>query len=227
MTKTRAPKVAVLEAPRLPGQFEAGRLESDVELEGVVVTEQDLSDGGVFDLSLEGSRVERCRLTGAVFERLSLKDCEFVDCEMSEAFLKLMEAERVRFAACRMTGAVLTSAAMHQVRFTDCRMEGVNLRMSEGLLLAFEACEMREIDLYGGSLTNSTFTGCDLTGAELSELRLDNVRFEGGSLADIRGAMSLRGATVSGDLVLPMVPAVFAAAGVLIEDRKTANEVDE
>ena len=215
-----------VEPPRLLEGLEPGRLESDVELEGLVITEQDLSDGGVFDLSLEGSRLERCRLTGAVFERLALKDCEFVDCEMSGAFLKSMEAERVRFAGCRMTGAVMTSAAMHHVRFDECLMEGVNLRMFEGLVLAFDTCEMREIDFYGGSLTNSTFTASDLTGAEFSKLQLDNVCFAGGSLAELRGALSLRGGTISSDLVMPLVPLVFAEAGIRIEDGSEPDQQD-
>lgn len=176
MTKTRAATSTQVEPPRPAGQLEPARMESDLELEGVVITEQDVSDGGVFDLSLDGSRLERCRMTGAVFERLSLKDCELVDCELSGTFLKNVEAERVQFTRCRMTGAVMTSAAMHHVRFVECLMQGVNLRMAEGLVLAFDACDLREVDMYAGNLTNSTFTSCDLTGAELSNLRLEAAR---------------------------------------------------
>ena len=226
MTKTKTGKGAAVtvEPPRLADRLEPGRIESDSELEAAVITGQDLSDLGIADASLDGCRVERCRLTGALFERLSLRDCEFVDCEMSGSFLKAMEAERVRFAACRMTGAVLSSAAMHHTRFVDCLMEGVNLRMFEGLVMAFDACEMREVDMYSGSLTNASFTGCDLTRADFSKLRLEAVRFAGGTLEGLRGPLALRGATLSSDLVLPLLPSLLSELKIVVEDEEGQSE---
>lgn len=64
----------------------------------------------------------------------------------------------------------------------------------------------------------------ELEGLVVSDLDLSD-RNVGGSLADVRGAASLRGATISRDLVLPMVPALFADSGITLTDDNNPGHV--
>src|SRR4051794_31421860 len=78
-----------------------------IDLHDTEVTDLDWGGMRAFSLTIERTRIERGRFTGASFEEVHLKDCELVDCELSGAAFLRLYAKRVELRSCRMMGLVV------------------------------------------------------------------------------------------------------------------------
>jgi uncharacterized protein YjbI with pentapeptide repeats len=61
------------------------------------------------------------------------------------------------------------------------------------------------------------FERCDLSGADLSAADLDGADLRGSRVESLRGAASLRGATVGATQLITLAPGFAAALGVRVE----------
>jgi uncharacterized protein YjbI with pentapeptide repeats len=111
----------------------------------------------------------------------------------------------------------VSRARLRHVRFADVKLDGIDMRLTRAEHLAFTGCTMNDVDFYEATLDQVTVDGCDLRNAHFAGARAHDLMLRGCNLEGLRGASSLRGATVSSDQVLPVALSLFAEVGISIE----------
>jgi uncharacterized protein YjbI with pentapeptide repeats len=157
-------------------------------------------------------------LVGIDVERFRARDSVLVDCDLAGALLEDVNLNVVTLERCRLTGAVLAGARLRKVRFVDCVLDDVNLRGVIGEDVVFEGCSLRSADLAAARMPGARLLRCDLTGIEVSNVDLQGASLHGSTLADVRGATSLRGVRIDPTQLLPLALPVLAAQGVTVTD---------
>jgi hypothetical protein len=173
----------------------------------------------VADLTLQECRWVGVDLSGRSFGGLRCRDTQFVHCDLSGAVLDDATLQRVTFTDCRLTGTVLAGAALTDVRITDCRADLLNLRMATGKYLLVENTALTGADLYRFRGEAVGLVGCDLTDANLADAELTGAYLHGSTIRDVRGALSLRGARISADQLVPVGAALLAALDIEVGDQ--------
>lgn len=188
------------------------------------------------------------RFTGEVFETLGagdvaladhiVIDCQFVNCDLTEASFNGSQLVDCRFENCELAMADLTDAVLQTVEFDTCRLTGVNFGAVRRLPIVPEAklkdCDLSFTSFREMDLTTWSFEGCRFNEAEVVRCGLKGVSFANADLtrctfqrndlaeADLRGARgyvispldnNLRGMRVS----LPEALGLLAAVGVEVE----------
>ena len=136
--------------------------------------------------------------------------------DLSGLVLEGASLTRVSFAGCRMTGIVLAGATLQDVRMDGSRVDLANLRMAQAGYLLTEDSSLRQAEFYQASISDSALLDCDLTGADFTECRVSNLELHGSVPDELRGALSLRVATISPDQVLALAPSLLAGAGIRV-----------
>ncbi len=206
--------------PRLPLELrphEVEGLDDDASWEGVEVRGSCVG-GHATDLDISECAVRSVPFTGGRIDGLQVSDAVFDACDLSGLILDRARLTRVEFRSCRLLGAVAIGAVLRDVRFVDCRLDDANLRMATGERVAFGSSSMRAVDLYGAELIDARFVDCDLTEAQFSDVRLTGGRFQGSSLATIRGAASLRGVTIDTAQIVPLALRLFGTFDIAVAD---------
>lgn len=197
-----------------PATVESGAVWDGVE----ALSETDVPEH-VADLDLRESRWVDADLSGRRFTGLRCRDTQFEHCDLSGAILDEAVLTRVTFANCRLTGTVLSGATLDDVRISDSRADLASLRMARAKFLLLENTVLHAADFYEFAGTGCGLIDCDLTGANFSDARLTGLRLHGSVLDDVTGALSLRGARISADQLVPMGAAVLAAVDIAVSDR--------
>ncbi|HXW78778.1 MAG TPA: pentapeptide repeat-containing protein, partial [Acidimicrobiales bacterium] len=91
---------------------------------------------------------------------------------------------------------------------------------SSGDRVGFERCDLTNADLYAAQFPGSCFFDSDLTGAELSQASLAKARMHGSTLEALRGAVSLRGTTISSVQLVPVALQVLAVLEINVDDER-------
>jgi hypothetical protein len=65
---------------------------------------------------------------------------------------------------------------------------------------------------------------CDLNGADFSQAVLPGAKFQGSSLAEIKGGEYLRDVVIDSSQVLPLALRVFSALGIRVDDERSLRE---
>jgi uncharacterized protein YjbI with pentapeptide repeats len=111
---------------------------------------------------------------------------------------------------------VLSGAELRDVRISGSSADLMNLRMAEATYLIVEDSSLRQAELYRATIAHGGFVDCDLTGADFSGCTLSAFDLRGSVLDDLRGALSLRGATITPDQIVAVAPSLLAAVGVAV-----------
>jgi uncharacterized protein YjbI with pentapeptide repeats len=172
----------------------------------------------VADLTLQECRWVGADLSGRVFTGLRCRDTRFVHCDLSGAVLEDAALRRVSFTDCRLTGTVLAGADLADVHVLDSRADMVNLRMAEARHLLIENTALTGADFYRFRGADCGLVGCDLTGTNFADAELTGAYLHGSTIRDIRGALSLRGARISADQLVPVGAALLAALDIEVGD---------
>jgi uncharacterized protein YjbI with pentapeptide repeats len=186
---------------------------SDVEM-GAHLAQVELRESVWINADLAGRHLSgfRCR------------DMRFERCDLSGAVLDAASLTRVLFTGCRMTGVVLSGATLQDVHIRECRADMAYLRMARADFLLVEDSSLREADCYQATLAHTGLLGCDLRSANFHDCRMTDVDLHDSTLDDLRGALSLRGASISPDQLLPLAPSLLAAAGINITQTARQRE---
>lgn len=213
------------EAPDLPADLEAapagvvvgGELWDCVEADAQVrVPER------VADLRIQESRWVGGQLAGVRFTGLECRDVEFVQCDLSGARLEEALLTRVVFTDCRLTGTAFDGAQLTDVRITDSTADLAGFRMAKARFLLVENTSLHGADLYELDGEHCALLGCDLGEASFDAARLREVDLHGSTVDDIRGALSLRGARISPDQILPLATSLLDALRIQVTEQPPA-----
>jgi uncharacterized protein YjbI with pentapeptide repeats len=216
MAKERFP--SALE-PRLSDLVETSelQLESEDEIEALHV--QNVSFDGEADfVELTNSHFDRVVFTGSLFNKLSVVDVIFEDCEFSAAVFEDSTLTRVQFRRCRLSGISAPALKARDVSFIECKLDQANFRMTE-----WERCQLIECDLQDAEFIDAIFRitqmrNCLLDHAEFSFARVESLSLHGSRLDDLRGAEHLRNAVIRSDQVAVLAMSLLASAGIEVDD---------
>ena len=220
--KARRPKLRP-DPPDVPATRDPAPelVESGDTLDGVEADADVEVPEHVADLTLQECRWVGADLSGRSFGGLRCRDTEFVHCDLSGAVLEDAGLTRVRFTDCRLTGMVLAGATVTDVHIQDSRADLLNLRMAEARYLLVENTALTGADFYRFRGEGCGLVGCDLTGVNFADAELSGAYLHGSAIRDVRGALSLRGARISADQLVPMGAAVLAALEIEVSDLPT------
>jgi uncharacterized protein YjbI with pentapeptide repeats len=209
------------EPPDLPDEFDP----APDAVEGGTVW--DCVEGGtgvrvprhVADLRIQESRWAGGSLSGVRFTGLECRDTEFVNCDLSGAALDGAVLTRVVFTGCRLTGTAFDGTTLTDVRITDSSADLAGFRMAKAQFLLVENTSLHGADFYEFDAQHCALLGCDLAGANFDAARLREADLHGSTVDDVRGALSLRGARISPDQIVPLAAGLLDALGIEVTEQ--------
>lgn len=212
------------EAPDLPTELETaplvlegGALWDCVEAGGQVRAPEQVAD-----LRIQESRLVGGQLAGVRFTGLECRDVEFVHCDLSGARLDEAVLTRVVFTDCRLTGTAFDGAQLTDVRITDSTADLAGFRMTKARFLLVENTSLHGADFYDFDGEHCALLGCDLAEASFDRARLRETDLHGSTVDDVRGALSLSGARISPDQIVPMASSLLDALGIQVTEQPPA-----
>jgi uncharacterized protein YjbI with pentapeptide repeats len=186
--RLRRPAGGTEEADELADELAAG-----VELDGA-----DLAESRREPLTVVDSVLRRCDLSAAVWQQVTVRQTELLDCRALGLRLSVDLAQDVYVEGCRFDSAVL-------------RVERVR-----GLVV-FAGCSFAEAVLCG-DLSAVVFADCTFAGAEFAATAAEGCDLRGSRLAGARGLLTLRGARVTADQTLAVAARLAVEAGLTVEE---------
>ena len=204
------------------------------ELPAASPADQDLEDGGVYELlaftdldlsgrEVTGAEIEACRygnvnLSQGRLRRTLIRDVAFDRCDLANLRALDCSLTRVSVTASRMTGLSWLDDHLRDVTFDGCRIDLSSFRASKFDDVVFTGCRMEQADFVDADLRGARFEGCDLTGAQFSGARMTGARLTRCELTGISGVTSMRGAIVTSADAVALAFILAGALGITIED---------
>ncbi|HEY6538596.1 MAG TPA: pentapeptide repeat-containing protein [Candidatus Dormibacteraeota bacterium] len=169
-------------------------------------------------LLVDGARLARTDLSESRFDKPSLADVVFTDCNLANARWSEAALTRVEFQGCQMTGFDVNSGALLDVQFSGCKLFLSSFRLLGQAKVHFTDCEMDGTDFHGVDLRRARFTRCLLAGSLFHGARAEGLDLRGSELAGLQGVDGLRGAGVDRFQLLDLTEALAAHAGLVTLD---------
>jgi uncharacterized protein YjbI with pentapeptide repeats len=208
-------------APRLTSEravVDHASLVDEDEWLGETVVGADLARSFAEHARIVGTELRGVVLTAANLHRCTLTDVRLVECELSGAMFTESQWLRVEIVNCRMSGAVVSQSRLRHVRFLEDKLDGADFRIVTAERVVFDQCAMADADFYDARLQSVDFDRCDLRRAHMSGVVARDLRLHGSQLEGLRGAASLRGASITFDQVLPLALGLFNEVGIKVTD---------
>jgi uncharacterized protein YjbI with pentapeptide repeats len=158
----------------------------------------DLAESRRSPLSLIDTVLRRCDLSAAVWQGVTMRQVELLDCRALGLRLSLDLAQDVYLEGCRFDAATLRIS----------RVRG---------LVVFDGCTFTDA-VVGGDLSAVVFSGCSFDGAEFAATSADGCDLRGSRLGAARGLLTLRGAKVTTDQAVAFAPRLASEAGFTVEE---------
>ncbi len=154
-------------------------------------------------LNLRDITFDSCLFDHIDFSRIgmtgvSLIDCEFRSCDLSNRTFDGCQCRRVIFRDCRLVGISFIEASLKDVQIINSKCQLANLSQSHIGRLLFKDSDCRQIYLNNAETQHLQFERCDLERAEMCRCSLKGTDL---SSSDISGMItdveSVRGLKVS------------------------------
>lgn len=168
-------------------------------------------------VAIAESRIVRCTFLQAKIENLHLQDCSIEHSDFSGSNLSDSSWHSVEVSATRCNGLQLPNSVIKNVRFVGCRLDLANLRFSKLERVQFENCTISGLDLYNSQLKHVAFVGCDIDAVEFSGAKLTDVDLTQSRLVSIKGLQGLKGARITSEQLMNLVPYVAQELGLIVE----------
>jgi len=190
----------------------------DKLLEGVEVT-----DGDVSEVKFKTVRITDCRLQTVDFlqthfEKLTVSDTIFKRCSLIACDFGDSDWSYVQLTGNQCSGAQFQVAAMKDVVFDDCKLDLTNFRSASLTNVRFENCTFNDTDFYGAKLTNVAFADCRIDKIEFSTAELKNVDLTSSQIGILQGMESMKGAKISSIQLASLAPYFAQALGIEVEN---------
>ena len=163
-------------------------------------------------LALEGADLAETRRSS-----LTLVDSVLRRCDLSAAIWQGITVRQVELLDCRALGLRLSVDLGQDLYVEGGRFDSATLRISRVRgLVVFDGCTFSEA-MIGGDLSAVVFTGCSFDRAEFAATAAEGCDLRGCRLGAARGFLTLRGARVTADQTLAFAPRLAAEAGLTVE----------
>jgi uncharacterized protein YjbI with pentapeptide repeats len=159
--------------------------------------DQDLRDLEVTETDLRNGRIRNVSSDRVRFNGVRLSSLEFAGCDLRSCHWAGSKASRVVFRDCRLMGLSLSDVGFDHVLFEKCRLDfaSFNQIRSTGPLV-FSQCTLAEAAFEACDLTDTVFADCRLQGAEFRRGKYQNCDLSGSDLSAVHGVGNLRGAII-------------------------------
>lgn len=149
-------------------------------------------------LTLVDSVLRRCDLSAAVWQRMTLRQVELVDCRALGWRLSVDLAQDVFLQGCRLDSATLQIT----------RVRG---------LVVFDSCVFTDA-VIAGDLSSVVFTDCGFENTEFAASAAQGCDLRASRLGGARGLLTLRGAAITTDQAVAIAPRLAVEAGFTLDD---------
>ncbi|HEX6754965.1 MAG TPA: hypothetical protein VF109_03365 [Mycobacteriales bacterium] len=173
-----------------------GELPDDL-VSGLALDGVDLAGSRRQRLTLLDSVLRRCELTAAVWQQVTVRQTELVDCRALGLRLSVDLAQDLWVSGCRFDQAVL------------------HLERVRGLVV-FSGCSFTEAEL-SGDLSRVVAVDCDFAGCEFAASAAAGFDLRGSRLAGSRGLLTLRGARITLEQTLTIADRLATEAGLTLD----------
>jgi uncharacterized protein YjbI with pentapeptide repeats len=192
-------------------------LTPDADLDGLTLTGESLDGQDGESARILECAFEACSLDGVRLDHARVLDTALTACRAGELSMPSSTWQDGRWSDLRIGALVAYGSSWDRVRVTGGKLDFVNLRDARLTDVTFEGVTIDELDLARVTGRRVRFEECrvrrlDVTGAALTDVDLRGVS----GLARLDGVTSLRGATISGDQLVELAPALAAAAGITV-----------
>ncbi len=173
---------------------------------------------GLGDDLVIGASLDGLDLAGSRREPLSLVDSVLRRCDVSAAVWQAVTLRQVEVLDCRARGLRLSVDLAQDVYLSGCRFDQATLRIERVRgLVVFDGCVFTDA-VVGGDLSSVVFTDCGFDEAEFAATRAAGCDLRSSRLAGARGLLTLRGARITGDQSVAIAARLAAESGFLVED---------
>jgi uncharacterized protein YjbI with pentapeptide repeats len=174
----------------------AGELAEEMAV-GVALDGTDLAESRRSPLTLVDSVLRRCDLSAAVWQSVTMRQVELLDC--------------------RALGLRLSVDLGQDVYAEGCRFDSATLRISRVRgLVVFDGCTFAGA-MVGGDLSAVVFAGCTFEDAEFAATAAEGCDLRGSRLGGARGLATLRGARITADQTVTVAPRLAAELGLTVD----------
>ena len=182
---------------RPSGELEpAGGLAEDMAV-GIALDGTDLAETRRSPLTLVDSVLRRCDLSAAIWQAVTMRQVELLDC--------------------RARGLRLSVDLGQDVYVEGTRFDSATLRISRVRgLVVFDGCTFTEA-MIGGDLSAVVFTGCTFEDAEFAATAAAGCDLRGSRLGGARGLATLRGARVTAEQTVTIAPRLASELGLTVD----------
>lgn len=172
----------------------------------------ELGDDLVTGLAFDG-----VDLAGSRRERVALVDCVLRRCELTAAVWQQVTVRQTELLDCRALGLRLSIDLAQDLYVSGCRFDQsvLHLERARGLVV-FTGCSFTGAEL-AGDLSRVIAVDCDFDGCEFAARSADGLDLRGSRLAGARGLLTLRGARISVDQTLTIADRLAVEAGFTVE----------
>lgn len=151
-------------------------------VEGVTLSEVDLSGLNLSGWSFKRTRFERCNLRDTRWKSCHLEDVSFAQCDLSGASLHSVSVHRSKWSHCQLARLQLHAGKWAQVEWADCQAEGAHIANVHWQQWVMNRCSLAAWQIQAGDIQRWTLMGCDATrwrlqATQLSELSASDVNW--------------------------------------------------
>jgi uncharacterized protein YjbI with pentapeptide repeats len=166
---------------------------------------------------LVGASLDGVDLGGSRRTPLSLVDTVLRRCDLSAAIWQAVTLRQVELLDCRARGLRLSVDLAQDVYLSGCRFDQATLRLERVRgLVVFDGCVFSDA-VVGGDLSSVVFADCGFGDAEFAATRADGCDLRSSRLAGARGLLTLRGARITTDQCTSIAPRLAFEAGFALQ----------
>jgi uncharacterized protein YjbI with pentapeptide repeats len=194
--------------------FDAERLESGRDYEGILFADRDFTGQDAEDARFLECRLDRCGLDGLSMRRVRLVDCLLAEVHGANVDLSDSTWHDTRMSGGRIGAMNLAGATWKRVRLEGVKLGFVNFAAARLDEVVFDGCEIGSLDAGAAQMRSVQFVDCAVTEINVDEATLAKVDLSGAMLRTLTGIGSLRGAIVSHQQLLDLAPLLASQLGL-------------
>lgn len=175
------------------------------------------SAGGLGDDFSAGLSLDGVDLAGSRRTPLTLVDTVLRRCDLSAAVWQSVTLRQVELLDCRARGLRLSVELAQDVYLSGCRLDQATIRIERVRgLVVFDGCVFSEA-VIGGDLSSAVFADCTFDDAEFAATAAAGCDLRSSRLGGARGLLTLRGARITVDQATAIAPRLATESGLTVE----------